>query len=116
MRRLAALLAAVALVGCSSWNPFGPERPTPKELLPIAAPITAAQVWKEGIGSVEFPMVPAVNGGVVTFASSDGNVVALDAASGRSLWRANVGAKLSAGVGRDGKGSAVVTRGASEFS
>jgi outer membrane assembly lipoprotein YfgL len=111
VRRLAALLAAAALVGCSSWNPFGPERPTPKELLPIAAPITAAQVWKEGIGSVEFPMVPAVNGGVVTFASSDGNVVAVDAASGRSVWRANVGAKLSAGVGSDGKVSAVVSRG-----
>ena len=91
MRLLAALLATAALAGCGSFDPFGPDRPTPKPLEPIAAPITAAQVWKESIGKVEFPMVVAVNGGVVTMASSDGNVVALEAASGRSLWRANVG-------------------------
>jgi len=116
VRRLAALLVAAALAGCSSWNPlnwnpFGPDRPAPKELQPIVAPITAAQVWKDSIGSVEFPLVPNVNGGVVTVASSDGTVVAIEAASGRSVWRANVGAKLSAGVGSDGKVAAVVTRG-----
>src|SRR5204863_8647652 len=82
VRRLATLLVVAALAGCSSWNPFAPDRPAPKELQPIVAPITAAQAWKESIGSVEFPMVPAVNGEVVTFASSDGTVVALDAASG----------------------------------
>ena len=111
MRRLAGLLAAAALAGCSSWNPFAPDRPAPKELQPIVAPITAAQAWKESIGGVDFPMVPAINGDVVTLASSDGTVVALDAASGRSVWRASVGAKLSAGVGSDGKVAAVVTRG-----
>ncbi len=108
MRLLAALAAAMALAGCSL---FGPDLPTPKPLEPIAAPITAIQVWKESIGGVEFPMLVAINGGVVTMASSDGNVVALEAASGRSLWRANVGAKLSAGVGSDGTVAAVVTRG-----
>ena len=105
MRLLAALLVAAAVAGCSNWsslNPFGPEIPKPKELQPIVAPITAPQVWKESIGSVEFPLVPIVNGGIVTLASSDGTVVALEAASGRSVWRANVGAKLSAGVGSDG--------------
>ena len=108
MRLLAALAAAAALGGCAL---FGPELPKPKPLEPIVAPITAAQVWKESIGSVEFPMVVAINGGVVTLASGDGNVVALEAASGRSLWRASVGAKLSAGVGSDGTVAAVVTRG-----
>jgi len=111
VRRLAGLLVAAALAGCSSWNPFAPDRPAPKELQPIVAPITAAQAWKESIGGVDFPMVPAINGDVVTLASSDGTVVALDAASGRSVWRASVGAKLSAGVGSDGKVAAVVTRG-----
>lgn len=113
-RLLAGLLIAAALSGCSSLsklNPFAPERPSPKEVLPIAAPITAPQVWRESIGGVEFPMVPAVNGGIVTLASSDGDVLALEAASGRPVWRVNVGAKLSAGVGSDGKFAAVVTRG-----
>jgi outer membrane protein assembly factor BamB len=107
VRLLAALAAAAALAGCSL---FGPDLPKPKPLEPIVAPITAAQVWREDIGGVDFPMVVAINGGVVTMASSDGTVVALDAASGRSLWRASVGAKLSAGVGSDGTVSAVVTR------
>lgn len=116
MRVFAALLVAAALAGCSSFNisslnPFGPDRPAPKELQPIVAPITAAQVWKESIGSVEFPLVAAVNGGIVTLASSEGNVVALEAASGRPAWKASVGAKLSAGVGSDGTIAAVVTRG-----
>ena len=44
MRRLPALLVAAAVAGCSSWNPFAPERPAPKELQPIVAPITAPQV------------------------------------------------------------------------
>ncbi len=112
MRFVAALLATVALAGCSSISSFfGPDRPTPKPLEAIVAPITATQIWKESVGGVDFPMLAAVNGGVVTLASGDGTVIALDAASGRSLWRASVGAKLSAGVGSDGKIAAVVTRG-----
>ena len=63
----------LALAGCSSWNPlnwnpFGPDRPEPKALQPIVAPISAAQVWKAEHRRVEFPMVPAVNGDVLTLA------------------------------------------------
>ena len=53
----------------------------------------------------------AVNGNVFTVAGDDGTVLALDAPSGRELWRAEVGTKLSAGVGSDGRFAAVVTRG-----
>jgi outer membrane assembly lipoprotein YfgL len=51
----------------------------------------------------------AVNNGVFTLAGTDGTVVALQADTGREVWRASVGAKLSAGVGSDGKFAAVVT-------
>jgi outer membrane protein assembly factor BamB len=108
VKAVLALIVAAALAGCSSL--FGPDRPSPKPLEPITAPITAGQIWKESVGAVEFPLLVAVNGGVVTLAASDGSVMALEAASGRSLWRINVGAKLSAGVGSDGKVAAVVTR------
>ena len=37
-------------------------------------------------------------------------MLALEADTGRELWRANVGAKISAGVGSDGRFAAVVTR------
>ena len=45
-----------------------------------------------------------------TVAGNDGTVVALEADTGRELWRGSVGAKLSAGVGSDGRFAAVVTR------
>ena len=104
---LAVLLLATSLAGCSL---FGPDRPKPKPLEPITAPIAATQVWSQNIGSIQFPMTIAVNGGNLTVASSDGTVLSVEAESGKTLWRANVGNKLSAGVGSDGKVAAVVTR------
>jgi outer membrane protein assembly factor BamB len=105
--RVAALLAVVGLVGCSL---FGPEKPKPKPLEPITAPITVRPAWSQSIGSVQFPLTVAVNGNVLTMAASDGSVVAVEAETGRALWRTNVGTKISAGVGSDGKVAAIVTR------
>ena len=50
-----------------------------------------------------------VSGKVVTMASGDGQVAAINADTGAELWRTNVGQKLSAGVGSDGQLAAVVT-------
>ncbi len=118
-----AVLAALALslvAGCSTIDSaynstfgklFGTDKPKAKELEPIAAPITVRPVWNQNVGAVQFPLTVAVNGNVLTLASSDGSVVALEAGSGKTLWRVGVGAKISAGVGSDGKVAAVVTRG-----
>ncbi|MEP6740044.1 MAG: outer membrane protein assembly factor BamB [Caldimonas sp.] len=102
-----ALALATILSACSL---FGPDRPKPKPLEPIATPIAVRSVWNQNVGAVQFPLTIAVNGGVLTLAASDGSVLAVEAESGRSLWRTNVGAKISAGVGSDGKIAAVVTR------
>ncbi len=108
---LAALVAVGLLSGCSVFNSmFGAEKPKPKELEPIVAPITVRPVWNQSIGAVQFPLTVAVNGNVLTMAAGDGDVLALDADTGRAAWRVNVGAKLSAGVGSDGTTAAVVTR------
>ena len=113
-RAASALAAAVAvglLAGCSVFNSmFSAEKPKPKELEPIAAPITVRPAWNQSIGAVQFPLTVAVNGNVLTMAVSDGGVVAVEADSGRAVWRADVGAKISAGVGSDGSIAAVVTR------
>jgi outer membrane protein assembly factor BamB len=108
MRAAAALLAVASLASCSA---FEPDRPAPKPLEPIAVPIAVRQLWSQNVGAVGFPLVVAVNGAVATLAASDGSVLAVDAASGRVLWRGSAGATLSAGVGSDGKVAAVVTRG-----
>ena len=106
-----ALLAAALATGCSNfWNPFGPDRPKPKDLEPIAAPISVREAWRQNFGKVEFPLTIAVNGTTLTMATSDGTVLAFEAETGRTLWRTSVGTAISAGVGSDGTVAAVVTR------
>lgn len=100
-------LATLLLLGACS---FGNDRPKPKPLDPIASPLAVKTAWNQNIGAVQFPMTVAVNAGVLTLAASDGSVMAVEAESGKAIWRTNVGAKISAGVGSDGKIAAVVTR------
>ncbi len=119
MRALAATCAAGLLAGCSimpqlSALPFiggAAEKPKPAELQPNPNLLAVRQAWSGRINPVDFPLQVAVNGGTLTLASGDGTVLAMDAASGRELWRASAGAPLAAGVGSDGTTSAVVTRG-----
>ncbi len=102
----AALLAAAVLAGCASAD-----KPKPGPLEPITKPISTPVVWRQKVGEIQFPMAVAVNPGTFTVASADGTVVALQSETGRELWRASVGGRLSAGVGSDGRYAAVVTRG-----
>ena len=99
------LLAAAAIVaGCAS------SKPTPQPLEALTPKISVASAWSQRIEAVTFPLVVAVTGGTFTVAGGDGTVMALDAATGRELWRGTAGGKLSAGVGSDGRFAAVVTR------
>ncbi|NDE42547.1 MAG: outer membrane protein assembly factor BamB, partial [Betaproteobacteria bacterium] len=56
-------------------------------------------------------MYARANGSLLTVASSDGQVVTIDAAAGKELWRAKVSGPLGAGVGSDGRLVALLTRG-----
>lgn len=105
LARALALGAVVVLAGCAADKP----KPTPLENL--APKIAASQVWEARIGSIGFPMVPSVRGGVLYVASGGGDVLALHADSGATLWRASAGAAIAAGVGSDGRFTSVVTRG-----
>lgn len=104
---LAGALVALTLAGCASKA----DRPKPADLGPNATLVGTRMAWQARVGEVGFALQPMVNGDRLTVASSDGTVVALDARSGRDLWRASAGAPLSAGVGSDGQVAAVVTRG-----
>lgn len=104
----AALVTSLAvLAACSSDSP----RPKPAELAPVVALVGVKPAWSTQIGAVDSPFEAQVTGSVITVASSRGVVTALDAATGRELWRADTKADLSAGVGGDGQQAAVVTAG-----
>jgi len=103
--RLAAFALAALLVGCASSN-----KPQPAELGPDPALLGVRQAWSYKLPAVTFPLDVQAAGRQVLLAGGDGTVVALEAASGRELWRASAAAPLSAGVGGDGTLAAVVTR------
>ena len=66
--------------------------------------------WKAQIGKGSgIGFVPEVIGPIVYAAAADGSVGKFDLASGAPVWVAKVDKKLLAGVGSDGKTTAVVT-------
>ena len=99
----AALLGALA--GCSS------DRPKPTPLENFEARISVSPTWSLNLGSLSFPLVPAVRQGVLYVAGDGGEVQAVQADTGAVLWTASAGERIAAGVGSDGRFAAVVTRG-----
>jgi outer membrane protein assembly factor BamB len=99
----ALLLALAILAGCAA------DKPKPKPLEPVTPKIAGRQVWSAKVDSVRFPLSVVSRDGQFVVAGTDGTVMALDAQSGRQLWRVSAGAPLSAGVGSDGRFHAVVT-------
>lgn len=97
---LAALLAA-----CS-----GPEKVKPADLGPNTALIGVRSVWTSRVGEVGFPLAVRVVGNLLFVAGSDGTVAAIDARTGGDQWRVTLDTKLSAGVGSDGRYTAVASR------
>ena len=110
--RAALLLVLVAgSAGCSFFG-GNAAKPKPADLGVNVPVLGVRQVWTAKIGTVRgMPLVAHVQGPIVTLASSDGVVAAIDARTGGDLWRVSLGEPLVAGVGSDGKWSAVVARG-----
>ncbi len=106
LRASAASFLIAALAACSST----PDKPKPADLPANVSLLGVRQAWSAKLGDVSFPLTTSVSGNTVAVASNNGTLLALDSATGRELWRASVGVPLSAGVGSDGKVTAVVTR------
>ena len=99
-----AMLGLLAvLAGCAA------DKPKPTGLEVFTPQIAGRQVWSASLASVQFPLAVAVRDGNFVVAATDGTVLALEAQTGRELWRGQAGAKLSAGMGSDGRFAAVVT-------
>lgn len=110
LRSIASAVLIVALAGCSLWSGSS-AKPVPADLGANVAVLGVRQAWTARIGTVAgFPLDIHTAGNVVTVASSDGVVAAIDARTGGDVWRTALAEPLSAGVGSDGKAAAVVTR------
>lgn len=100
------IASAILLSACSG----GGKRPDPAPLAANVPLIGVKQAWVNRIGEVPAGAAPAVVGNTVVVAAIDGTVAAIDALSGRDIWRGSAGSTLATGAGSDGKTAAVITR------
>jgi outer membrane protein assembly factor BamB len=106
MLRLKFFLAVFVLITACS----GPQKAKPVDLEPNVALVGIRTAWVSSIGDVGFPIDIRSIENKVYVAGSDGVVAAIDAKTGTDVWRAALGVRLSAGVGSDGRYTAVVSR------
>lgn len=105
----AVLLMSIALAGCSMFSKDDRNKPTP--LTSFTPGLAAQSAWKTQIGSGSgLGFAPTVVESFAYAATPDGSVAKVDLRSGATVWKATIDKKLSAGVGSDGKVTAVVTR------
>lgn len=102
-----AIVSIASLSACSS----APERPKPAELSNDAPLLAPRLAWSTSVGRIEQPLEVGVHAGTVHVTATDGTVVAIDARSGRELWRGSAGGPAATGAGGDGRLAAVVNRG-----
>lgn len=101
-----AVLTLAVLSACSS----SPQKPRPAELPPASAVMGARLVWTAQIGASPVGVSPRAAGEKIYVAGAGNALVALDAESGKELWRHSLGAAIMAGVGGDADTAAVVTQ------
>ena len=106
--RLLAAGVSMALLGACSG---GANQPQPAPLKPFTAMIPVQQAWTAKLGDIDFPLTLSASTNTVMLAAGNGLVLAVDAGTGRELWRVSSGSALAAGVGGDARLAAVVTRG-----
>jgi len=105
-RALVAAACLAALGGCSLFSKEN--KHPPAELKPVSATLTVRQAWKADVGkSGPYSMQPAAAGNNVYVSSNNGNLMALEGASGRVLWKAKTDLDLTSGPGSDGSVTAV---------
>ncbi len=95
------------VIGCAS----GTQKPKPVDLAPMTELLKVRLAWSAKVAPSGFPMNIQVVGNTMMVAGSDGSVISIDAQTGDELWRASIGSPILAGVGSDGRVTAVLTRG-----
>jgi outer membrane protein assembly factor BamB len=103
-RAVAATLAVgVVVSGCGIFGGDKDEELKPQELVEFRSTLPVNRVWTAKLGGgselLRIALSPAGAAGRVFAASSDGNVTAFDAETGKRLWRSELKRRLSAGPG-----------------
>lgn len=106
----AMLLGGVALsmAACSLFSSSNAPKPAPLENLTPS--LQARVAWEARVDSVKFPLTITAVSDRFVVGGSDGVISAISANDGTTLWRADIGKGLTAGVGSDGRFAAAVTR------
>jgi outer membrane protein assembly factor BamB len=96
---LLCLSALVLAAACSKEKNVEP----PAELVDFKASMTIDRVWSVSTGGgddhMRLALAPVVEGDVLYAAGDGGDVLAIDAKTGRKIWKADVDLPLSAGPG-----------------
>lgn len=100
-------LATLALLGGCGWfkgNSTKRENiAQPKELVDLAPTLAVSEIWSRGIGKGSaksgIRITPALRDGTLYTIGTDGEVTAIDAASGKVRWNRDVKLKLAGGPG-----------------
>lgn len=97
---------AATLAGCSLFSKA--DKHPPAELKPVTQTLSVKQAWRVSVGkSGPYSLQPYAVGDKVYVSSHGGDVMALDGATGRTLWHADTDVDLTSGPGSDGTVTAV---------
>jgi outer membrane protein assembly factor BamB len=110
LRRFSLILSLAMLAGCSALTEFrsdfadklfGREPPNPPAALTEFKPSYTAKIdWSSNVGKTDkYDYTPATDSSAVYASNVTGEIIKLDAANGRQLWRVNIGEPISGGVG-----------------
>ena len=100
MKRLALVLLSALAVACSSTDTVELE---PAKLVDFKASARVKTLWSRDIGTAQDKrytlLMPAIAGERIFAADIKGRVTALDRSNGKRLWRENIDAPVSGGIG-----------------
>jgi len=103
----AAAATTVLLAGCGF---FGDKKAPPSPLPELQSSLNVATAWRVSVGSGRDTFLrPVVVENAIYAAAANGAVLRVEPASGSVVWRTEVQAAISAGVGADGFTVAVAT-------
>jgi outer membrane protein assembly factor BamB len=111
-RCLVIVAVVLGLSGCSTisgWFSSDDDDATaPAELIDIVETVELDKLWSTGVGNGQgdgfYRLKPVINGETIYAASADGEVIAVNRSSGKTLWEVELDSALSGGVGVYGDG------------